>query len=357
MNPILEQPRSDFIEKVKPLCPVFGECGGCLYQDIPYARELELKEKKLKLLLSDSIKCEDGIFEPIVASPKPYRYRNRLDLKLQRTKGREIYIGFTPKDRRHGVVPIEDCPIAQDEIAQFIPTLKREAIEKLPNTYRLANLVVRTGDDQRVLWGGIGRRSLELQEEDYLWTEIQGRKIFYSLDTFFQTNLAILPRLFERLRTLDFWNPETCFYDCYGGVGLFGIGLIDKVKKVILVEESAASLKLAKYNVRYHHLQNFEIVPGKVEDGLAGLVELEQGLSSVALIDPPRAGLSKKAINLLTGTKKLNYILYLSCNMEALARDLSAFDKTGWQVNRVMPFDFFPKTKHVETLVLLKSDA
>jgi len=66
------------------------------------------------------------------------------------------------------------------------------------------------------------RRSLQLREEDYFWTEIGGRKIFYSLDTFFQANLHILPGLFKTIRGFDIWEDDTCFYDLYGGVVSFG---------------------------------------------------------------------------------------------------------------------------------------
>ena len=219
------------IQKIAPRCPIFGQCGGCDYQDIPYPEELRLKEQMLRDLFRENLGNELlDLIAPIVASPREYHYRNRLDLKLVRTRNRDVFIGFAPRDNGRGVIPIEACAIADRAISDFIPALKKEAESKLTERYRLANLVVRTGDDRRVLWGGIGRRSCRLNEEDYLWTEIRGRKILYSLDTFFQANLSILSLLIECILALEFWSDTEEFFDLYGGVGLFGIALADKVK-------------------------------------------------------------------------------------------------------------------------------
>ena len=338
--------------RVRPLCPVFGECQGCLYQDMAYVDELRLKEEQLKELLGQTLRLSSRVYRPIVTSPKPYHYRNRLDLKLKRTKD-GVLIGFTPVQKR-GVLPVEACYIAQKNISGFIPELKRQAIEQLPAKYREANLVVRTGDDNRVLWGGIGRRSCHLQAKDYLWTRIAGKKIFYSLDTFFQANLSILPELLKTLRSFAIWKPRPTLYDLYGGVGLFGIILSDRAQRIVLAEENPASLALARHNIAFNGIKNMEVLAGKVEECLPALMAGKTCGMDVALLDPPRAGLSARACDLVAGWTQLSHLIYLSCHPEALARDLAQLTEGGWAVERVIPFDFFPKTKHLETLVLLK---
>ena len=336
-----------------PVCSVFNDCRGCSYQHIPYEEELLVKEKELKDIINEQLEVDQKCFEPIVPSPKPYHYRNRLDLKLLKTKNKEIFIGFTPKSR-HGIIPIEACYIAREEISSFIPELKKQAIDKLPEKYRLANLVVRTGEDGRVFWGGIGKRSLLQEECDFFWVEIEGKKIFYSLDTFFQANISILPSLFQKIRSLGIWGEDVVFYDLYGGVGLFGIGMVDSVNKVVLIEESVPSLRLAKYNVEYHGLKNFNIIEGRVEDHFLDIVDQEQNKEQIAMIDAPRAGLSQGALELLVNAKGIGWILYLSCNPKSLARDLRGFVDNNWNIEKIIPFDFFPKTVHLETLALLK---
>ncbi len=343
----------DILRKTEPLCRVFGECGGCLYQDIPYTDELKIKENKLRALMKEKLFLSDESFDPITASPQSYHYRNRLDLKLMKLKSGEVMFGFSPEGRKR-VVPVDACPIARQEISQFLPTLSREGQAKLTAKYRQANLVIRSGEEEKVFWGGIGRRSLQLAENDYFWTTIEGRKVFYSLDTFFQSNLYILPSLFHKIRALDIWRHQPVLFDLYGGVGLFSVGLSDLCQKIYLIEESFGSLRVARYNQKYHELAHLEVIDGKVETEFLPLLGSLQPnpAPKIALIDPPRCGLSDAAIKTLKGGTALNHLLYLSCHMDTLVRDLNLL-KAQWSIQKVMPFDFFPRTKHLETLVLL----
>jgi len=339
---------------VIPLCPVFKECGGCLYQNIGYPDELAVKEERLKGLFRKSFDLDRQIFTPIVPSPKPYHYRNRLDLKLKRTKANDVFIGFSPVDKK-GVIPVDACFIADQNISDFIPELKRQAIARLPLKYKNANLTVRSGQNGKVFWGGIGRRSCQLPASDYFWTDIGGTRIFYSLDTFFQANSSILPMLLEVINRLAVLSPTATFFDLYSGVGLFGIMLAGKVKQAVMIEDNIASLKAARHNLQHNKINNVEVIEGKVEDHLTEQLKRNKDGTTVAMIDPPRAGLSQKARQLLSQARGLKHILYLSCDPDSLVRDLTDFTQQGWEIKNVIPFDFFPKTRHIETLVLLKS--
>ncbi|MCK5579959.1 MAG: class I SAM-dependent RNA methyltransferase [Candidatus Omnitrophica bacterium] len=346
---------SDYKQKIEPVCPIFGECGGCQYQDISYEDELALKRQALKALLEEKVSLPESCFEPVVRSPKQYHYRSRMDLKLLKTRQQEVFVGFSPV-AHYPVIEAQTCAIAMDSIADFFPELKKQAIEKLPAKYRIASLVVKTGDDGRVFWGGIGRRSLRMSEQDYLWTEVRGRRVFYSLETFFQANLSILPALMDHIEALGILDQDTCFFDLYGGVGLFGLCLYDCVGKVLLIEENVHAIKVAKHNIAYHDFKNFDIVSGRVEDHLPFLLDSLEDKRSVVMIDPPRRGLSPAAAAFLADLSGVEHLLYLSCNPEALARDLSVFVEKGWSVMKVIPFDFFPRTKHLETLVVLRNN-
>jgi len=337
----------------KPLCLVFGECGGCLYQNISYEDELRIKQQKLVTLLSEDNIVDQELISFVCPSPNEYYYRNRLDLSLKRTREGKIFIGFTSKEGK-GIVEIEDCCIAEKPISDFICEVKKQAIDKLTDKYRAANLTIRTGQDGRVFWGGIGRHSLRMKENDYLWTEVCGKRIFYSLETFFQGNLSILPKVMDVVRSFDFFSDRTIFYDLYGGVGLFGISFADLVREVILIESLEASIELARFNVKYNEIDNMQIMEGRVEDIWKKIECSDKDVFKVAMIDPPRAGLSDVFLNILVESKEIDRILYLSCNPESLVRDLKFFIDSGWKEEKVVPFDFFPKTKHLETLVLLR---
>lgn len=348
--------KNKITEKCDALCSLFGECGGCLFQDISYAKELEIKRDFLIGLLKEKIDFSDECVQSVQSSPNEYHYRARLDLKLVKTKRGEIFIGFTPQTGK-GILPIEGCPIAMSAISDAIVEIKKEAIAGLPEKYRRANLTVRTGEANIVQWGGIGKRSMRLTEDQYFYCTVEGRKVFYSLDTFFQANLSILPKLFQVIKSLDCWTDNTLFFDLYGGVGLFAFGMIDHVRKVILVEDCKPSVKLARFNVDYHQLDNLDIFEGQVEEHFYRLIAENADCEAVAMIDPPRSGLSESALQLMVNAKGLRTILYLSCNPEALARDLKGFMENDWEIQTIIPFDFFPKTKHLETLVVLKNKA
>lgn len=342
-------------EAVRPRCPVFGKCGGCAYQDRLYRDELILKEERLQAYLNDHCGIHRDLFKAIVPSPAEYQSRSRLDLSLKKNKAGDISLGFMPREGK-SLVSVTECPIAREEISAFIPELKRRAEEKLPPDYRTANLVVKTDDTGRMLWGGIGRHSLRLEPKDYLWTEIEGRRVFYSLETFFQANLSILPALIREVRELSRMDRETIFLDLYAGVGLFGIVFAPEVKKTVMIEECPGSVQLARYNAAWHGDLTAEVLEGKVERALPFVLAREPERKMTAVIDPPRQGLSEAALECLAGAKSLSALLYLSCYPESLARDLQGFLGKGWRVMRVVPFDFFPKTHHIETLVLLRPE-
>lgn len=337
---------------VKPLCPLFGSCGGCQYQNIPYREELACKEAILKDLLIKEIDISDKVLEPIVPSPIQYHYRNRLDLTLRKRNNGERQMGFMLPGTQK-LQEVTSCPIARREIDDFLPQLKEEAVRKLPADYRVANLVVRVGEGGKVFWGGIGRRSLRMREEDYFWVTIQGRKIFFALDTFFQTNLAILENVISRIGSFIDWKKETVFLDLYSGVGLFGILLADRVGKVIMIESGCDSVRLAHYNLAYHNLKNVEIREGQVEMHLPDVLEAFKDQPCVGLIDPPRSGLATSVIEAMIKAKGLSILFYLSCSPESLVRDLKKLTQKVWHIQKIIPFDFFPKTQHLETLVWL----
>ncbi len=340
-------------EKIEALCPVFGECGGCLYQDIPYFAELQIKTNSLKEQLKKELNLEEASIEPAVASPEEYHYRHRLDLGLRKIKSGEVLIGFVnPQTRK--LIEINECAIARKEVSNFIPELKVRAKALLPADYKRANLTVKTGEEGRVLWGGIGKGSHRLAEEDYLWMNLEGQKIFYSLDNFFQANHFILPALVKILKRKISWNSQTVFFDLYGGVGLFSMVFAPLVKKVILIEESAPSIQMARFNANYHGFSNFEIYEASVENCLDELLLKQAGDACVAIVDPPRKGLTPQASTTLSQTRSLSQLLYLSCNPESLARDLKVFLHEEWKIEKIIPFDFFPRTKHLEVLALLK---
>ncbi|OGW72681.1 MAG: hypothetical protein A2Y02_03050 [Omnitrophica bacterium GWA2_52_12] len=348
-------PASSFRET--PLCPLFGECGGCAYQHLPYEEELRVKTDILKSTMTAALGVDAAIFKPIIPSPKAYGYRHRLDLTFRKTKAGEFLMGFMAENRKK-VLELEACPIAMEAVSSYLPRLRTEAIRRLPENYNTANLVLRTGADGRVLWGGIGRHSLRMAPADYFWTEIEGKKIYYSLETFFQANLAILPSVIQIVRAQIDLRPQDLFLDLYSGVGLFGFLLAGEAGRVIMMEDCPGSVTLARYNAAQLGLEaKVEILEAKVEDKLAERLETFGGMPAKAMIDPPRGGLAdgaRQTLSALGRDGRLERLLYLSCYPPTLIRDLRELLVAGWKLEAVTPLDFFPRTRHLETLVVLK---
>lgn len=333
-------------------CPYFGSCGGCTYQHLPYAEELALKEEQLKtLFLEEDFQISEFTFLPILASPQEYHYRHRLDISLRRDKKKEHFFGFVTEAPKR-ILPISSCAIAIQKLSDFIPQLREEAIAKLPVDYKIASIVAKVSADDKIYWGGIGRKSLVQKEEDYLFTEVDGQKIYFSLSTFFQANFSILKPLYQKILELQNWNSETVFLDLYGGVGLFSILLAKHVKEVWMIEEHPYSIQLAHYNQKQLGLNYWKIIEGRVEDLLENLLSTADLNNTVALVDPPRKGLHEQAAKCLAESS-LKTLFYLSCHPGSLIRDLKILKEGGWQIDKILPCDFFPKTHHLETLVKL----
>lgn len=333
-------------------CPFFSECGGCQFQDVTYDWELGIKQQCVAQAIA-GIGRSEQMLSPIIASPKHDHYRCRLDMKFLKTKSGAMFMGFSP---RQGwcVIPVDACLIAMEAISAFLPELKRQASLRIPAKYRNANLTVKTGDDGRVVWGGIGRRSLRMKREDLLWTRVRGQRICYGLETFFQANLSILPKLMDAISALHVMSDQTVFLDLYGGVGLFSLVFSREARRVVLIEENIHAVDCARYNTELNGISNVAVHAGRVEDVLPAVLADYHGTPCVAMVDPPRAGLSDAMRAMISGLPMLDTLLYLSCNPVTLARDLQDLISAGWDVACVQPLDFFPRTRHIEVLTLLQ---
>lgn len=339
--------------QVTPECPVFTECGGCQHQDISYEAQLALKEDFCRDLYARELQVEPESFLAIVPSPRPYHYRNRLDLALRRLKSGEILFGFTsPVTRR--IIQTDTCAIAEESLTGELARVRAEAVSKFSENKRIANITIKTGEEGQVHWGGIGRHSLRQRPEDYFFTHVRGKKIYYSLDTFFQGNRFILEALDRAIREQAQWNKDSVLFDLFGGCGLFSMLYWDEVAETVLIEVSDTSIKVAEYNKQQAKAETLQLICEQVEKSLPSLLEQKGSSRSHAIIDPPRKGLSPEFCQFLS-KQKLASLFYLSCNPETCVRDLKYFLAEGWKIISVRPLDFFPQTRHIEVLNLLEA--
>jgi tRNA/tmRNA/rRNA uracil-C5-methylase (TrmA/RlmC/RlmD family) len=326
-------------ERVAPECRYFTQCGGCQYQHIAYATQLRLKHKQISDLFERVGKIPADKIAPVIPSPQPYGYRNRIMIRSQwNGPAKKLVIGFIRADNNF-VEDIEECKIAEPAISEQIKNVRANPPPK----------------------GGI-KIVLRIPPEN--WD--------VPPDSFFQNNFFLLPKLVETVRgflvgqasSLSNSSGEDTgrmpvplkkyLIDLYCGVGFFGIEMADLVESFVGVEYDQIAIKAAKKNAALRKINNGEFISSKVEDVLPELLQKFSPEKTTVILDPPRKGCQPETLNLLRETKP-SQIIYVSCHPATMARDLNILCADGvFELARVQPLDMFPQTQHVECVADLR---
>jgi 23S rRNA (uracil1939-C5)-methyltransferase len=178
--------------------------------------------------------------------------------------------------------------------------------------------------------------------------EVAGRPMVLPAGSFFQTNLALLPRVLSRMRSVLQERSVQRAADIYGGVGTLGLPLASLVDTMTIVELDPLAMQAAQQTASLWGLANVSCVSRHAERALPDLPALD-----LAIVDPPRSGLGEVVIDAVLG-KEIPLLFYLSCAPPSLARDLAALESQGYRMRSLEIFDFYPQTYHVETLAILE---
>jgi 23S rRNA (uracil1939-C5)-methyltransferase len=168
-----------------------------------------------------------------------------------------------------------------------------------------------------------------------------------SAGSFFQINRSVTLQMLAYMETLLLQQMDSLI-DLYAGVGLFALWFHARSNRVVAIESSPVAMADAHTNLALNHAPNITMIPGHVEQQLASLEDTFE----VAIVDPPRNGCDPVVLTWIN-THVTRQILYVSCNPATLARDLKTLHAAGWQIDTVQPFDMFPQTYHIETVVSL----
>ncbi len=345
-------------ERTDPPCPHFGECGGCHLQHMRYEAQLRWKAEIVRDQLRRIGKIEDPPVRPTIPSPDPFGYRNQVQFSVS-ADGR---LGFQAM-RSHRVVPISRCWIAHPMLQALYEALDIEGLSLRRLTLRCG---VRTGD-RMVIFETEGdevpvletdlRVSLVLLTEeekaipliglDYLTEEVGGVRFRISAPSFFQTHTEMAEQIVRRVvEWADLHGTESVL-DAYCGVGLFAAHLAPRARRVVGIEAHPAAAADAQHNLAaFPHV---EIRTGTVE----AMAPTLEGPFEVVVVDPPRAGCSKEALDALLRLAPRRWI-YVSCDPATLARDARHLLDAGYRLREVQPFDMFPQTYHIETVSLFE---
>jgi 23S rRNA (uracil1939-C5)-methyltransferase len=360
--------------RIDPKCRHFGDCGGCHYQHLPYEAQLSAKTDIVRDQLQRIGKLENPPLDPMVACPEPWNYRNHVQFHLSED-GRIGYIragntedqGAPPgKD----VLPIEECHLAEARLDALWPQLRFDA--EAPGA--LAERVsLRAGIDDLMLVlesqhlqppemeleAGISvvhlaeRDALVMAGEDHLHMHVLEHTFQVSAGSFFQVNTHMAEHMVAHL--MDALPlPSDTLLDIYCGVGLFSLFLAPHCERLIGIESSESACDDYGVNLdAFDHVELYQAAAEEVLPALGKQSENSPSEGAIALVDPPRAGLDKTAldglINLQPGT-----IAYVSCDPATLARDAARLTTGGYRLTRVTPFDLFPQTYHIESISLFE---
>lgn len=309
-------------ERVAPECRYFGECGGCQYQHIAYARQLEIKRKQIADLFERVGGFENPPIDPVEPCPRPYGYRNRIMIRTQWDKFKQgLNIGFIRHDNRL-VVDLEECKIAEPALNEEIRRVRAHPPPK----------------------GGL-KVVLRVPPEGW---EVPR-------DSFFQNNFFLLPKLVEAVGEQLRQCGSRYLIDAYCGVGFFSLELADAVERYLGVEIDSAAIKAARRNAELRGKPNGEFLAGRTEDLLEGMLARFDARATTLALDPPRTGCPPAMLEALRRHRPAQ-VLYVSCHPATLARDLNILSAGSvYKLAKVRPFDMFPQTQHVECVADLRA--
>jgi 23S rRNA (uracil1939-C5)-methyltransferase len=378
-------------DRAEPFCPVFGACGGCQVQHLAYPAQLAWKHR----IVLDALVRIGGFSDVTVREPigmdVPRAYRNKMALVVN-AYGSEPVFGFY-RARSHDLVPIDHCPIVLEPLDAAIRGLIGAARdpETAPAFRNVNHVVMRAGltSPNSVLSltteakspaiaaaaeriaervpgvGGISNsyepanaNGVLGRKMDFVWGKremeetIEDVRFRVSPASFFQINGAMVASIFRTLKPLIDGAPR--IVDLYCGAGTFAIYFASCGASVVGIEENGAAVTEARGNARLNKVEDrVRFVQGRVEGALAnedGRKALRE--AEIVFLDPPRKGSDEATLAALAGAR-VPAIWYLSCNPATLARDLRYLAGRDYAIGLVQPFDMFPQTGHVETLVTL----
>ena len=325
--------------RIEPVCPLFGQCGGCQYQHVGYDEQLHWKQRQVAELLKHMAKIDFDV-EPVVPSPQTFGYRSKITPHFHRPKNGSIgEIGFLRASTRNAMIDVKSCPIAMPELNEQLTHVREEVLSGRTEYKNGATLLLRSAGGQ------VLTQPKELARE-----EVSGVRFEFQAGDFFQNNPFILPAFVEHVISEAVACGAHFLIDAYCGSGLFGLCAAARFEQVSGVEVSETAVVKAKHNADLNGFANCQFIAADARHIFAGIAHPAQ--DTVVIIDPPRAGCSEGFLEQLF-VYGPQAVVYVSCNPPTQMRDLVLFTAAGYTLKRVKPFDLFPQTRHLECVMTL----
>lgn len=323
--------------RVAPRCALFGSCGGCQYQHLAYAEQLEWKRRQVAELLKHMGQLEFPV-EPVIPSPQQYHYRSKITPHFERPReGVVEEIGFLRPGRGRALVDVERCEIATEPINTALKQVRADVRARAESFKKGATLLLR--DASGVVHTDHGATATE---------EVCGKSLQFLAGNFFQNNPYILDSFVSYGIAQAIATGAEYLVDAYCGSGLFTLVGAADFKQVLGIEVNASAVARAKTNAARLGVGNCDFKTGFAESIFAEVTFPAE--KTGVLIDPPRAGCDEAFLSQLFQYGP-HAIVYVSCNPATQMRDLRHFTAQGYAPVRIQPFDLFPQTKHLECVI------
>lgn len=335
--------------RITPVCPLFGICGGCDIMHLAYETQLSFKEKKVRDTICKKLK-KDILIESIQFSDLLY-YRNKAIFKV------EEKCGYYEKET-HRLIPISKCYLVDPKINEILEIVQGMSLEGI---YEVMIRCSKNTNESMVVFRShksicedLILSSLKdkvttilLYQNDYkiltgpgFIYEKLGNFVFkISPDSFFQVNTNAALKLYSIVESLIEKNDRVL--DLYCGTGSIGIFVSDKASSILGVEINKQAIEDACENKKINHLEKTDFLCLNTSLFAKSLKDYD-----VVIVDPPRSGLDKKTISYLL-KEEVSKVIYVSCDLMTLTRDLEILS-SKYEIKKVIPVDLFPNTYHVE---------
>jgi len=366
--------------RIEPKCPVYSKCGGCQLMHLSYAEQLKAKTKRVQECLQKIGHCEI-LVNDCLPSPDEFHWRHKVQIPAAKMDGKTVF-GFYERGT-HNIVPISECLIhvesgnallrkIEAEVNKLGISLRhvllksssysgktlviliahaRQKIEGLAKeiikdeTVAGVILNINTRDDNVIL----GPEFETLAGESTLIEELAGCQFMVSPASFFQVNPGQAERMYETIVEYADVNKKSAILDAYCGVGTMAIIMAKKAGRVLGIECVEEAVIDARKNAELNGVFNTKFRMGTLES-----IDLRGHTFDTVLLNPPRKGCEEKALQKIIQLKP-KCIVYTSCDPATLSRDLAILMQSGYRIDKVQPFDMFPQTMHVETVVRITS--
>jgi 23S rRNA (uracil1939-C5)-methyltransferase len=370
-------------ERISDTCVHDGEpCPGAAWQGLPYERQVTEKAAQVEEALRRLGRLESFELEPIEPAVEKWRYRNKLEYSFGR-RDDGLALGFHRRGSWADVVDVDDCKLASDEnnaarnaVRAWARGAGLSAYDREAQAGELRNLVVRegrrTGQIQTRLVTSpsqIPRPPTDLHTvvegpgsgtdgptgvlgDERLTEQLAGLSFRVSPAAFLQTNTEMAERLYAIAADFAGLSGRERVFDLYCGIGTIALVLARRAGEVWGLDNVEQAIDDANANASLNGIANAKFVAAEARLGIRPLTE-RAGRPDVVVVDPPRAGLSKKVVRRVIECDAPR-IVYVSCNPTTLAPNAAQLTEAGYSLRRVKPLDMFPQTPHVECVALFE---